>query len=381
MSATASIKEYDGNTTATVTLSDNRVAGDVFGVSYTAANFANKNVGTGKTVNVTGISISGLDAGNYTVNSTASTTANITPRSLTVTATGVNKIYDGTTAASATFSDNRVAGDALTVGGTTTFADKNVGIGKIVTVTGIVISGADAGNYTLFNTTTGTTANITIAPTTTLLVSSSNPSTFPIAVTFTATVTNTATNTPPIGTVTFKDGATTLVTMPLAPASGITAVASMLTSGAAATALSAGNHTITATFNGDTGNFSPSLCNLVQVVNNTPPTVVTITGPSSGYVTAAGTSVSFAGSFNDIPGDTHTAKWTFSYVDTSSNRDHAPAGHGIRHRGSWWWWNGDHQLLLREPRRIQRETDSRRLQRCRGDRQYRWRPARDDRHL
>jgi hypothetical protein len=61
-----------------VTLSDNRVAGDVFTTSYTSASFADKNVGTGKTVSVSGITISGADAGNYTFNTTATATADIT---------------------------------------------------------------------------------------------------------------------------------------------------------------------------------------------------------------------------------------------------------------------------------------------------------------
>ena len=66
-------------------LSDNRVSGDTFTDSYTSATFNNKNVGTGKAVSVTGIAISGTDAGNYTLTSTtASTTANITARVLTV---------------------------------------------------------------------------------------------------------------------------------------------------------------------------------------------------------------------------------------------------------------------------------------------------------
>ena len=41
------------------------------------ANFASAAIGNGKTVNITGLSISGADAANYTVNSTAVTTANI----------------------------------------------------------------------------------------------------------------------------------------------------------------------------------------------------------------------------------------------------------------------------------------------------------------
>ena len=121
-------------------------------------------MGTGKTVSVSGISISGTDAGNYTFNTTASTTANITARSLHVTASGVNKVYDGTTAASVSFHDDRVAGDFLTVSYTATFADKNVGTGKTVSVIGISISGSDASNYSLANTTTTTTANITARP-------------------------------------------------------------------------------------------------------------------------------------------------------------------------------------------------------------------------
>jgi hypothetical protein len=162
VSATGVNKVYDGTTAATVTLGDDRVSGDVFTDSYTTATFADKNVGTGKTVSVSGISISGADAGNYTVNTTASTAADITGRALTVSATGVNKVYDGTTAAIVTLSDNRVSGDVFTDSYTTAnFADKNVANGKTVSVSGISISGTDAGNYT-FNVTASTTADITV---------------------------------------------------------------------------------------------------------------------------------------------------------------------------------------------------------------------------
>ncbi len=164
VSATGINKVYDGNTTATVTLSDDRVSGDVLTTSYTTATFDNKNVGTGKTVSVSGISISGTDAGNYTFNTTASTTADITARALTVSATGINKVYDGNTTATVTLSDNRVSGDVLTTSYTTaTFDNKNVGTGKTVSVSGISISGTDAANYT-FNTTANATADITAKP-------------------------------------------------------------------------------------------------------------------------------------------------------------------------------------------------------------------------
>src|SRR6185369_5479140 len=98
----------------TVTLTDDRVAGDVLTDGYTGATFGDKNVGSGKTVSVSGVSVNGTDVGNYTFNTTAEATADITARSLTVSATGVNKVYDGTTSATVTLTDDRVAGDVLT---------------------------------------------------------------------------------------------------------------------------------------------------------------------------------------------------------------------------------------------------------------------------
>ena len=154
---------YDGTTTATVTLGDNRVAGDGFTTAY-GASFADKNVGTGKAVNVSSITIAGTDAGNYLANSTVSTTADITARPLNVTGAGVNKVYDGTATAAVTLSDNRVSGDVFATSYTAAFNDKNVGTAKPVSVSGIAITTGDAGNYALSTTTATTTANITARP-------------------------------------------------------------------------------------------------------------------------------------------------------------------------------------------------------------------------
>jgi len=89
--------------------------------------------------------------GNYTLaSSTATTTANITAVPLTPTVTALNKVYDGTTAATATCLLTGVVGtDVVTCAGTATFDTASVGTGKTVTVTGITLSGAAAGNYTL----------------------------------------------------------------------------------------------------------------------------------------------------------------------------------------------------------------------------------------
>jgi gliding motility-associated-like protein len=94
VTATGNNKTYDGNTTATVALSDNRVAGDLFTESYAGASFNTPGVGTSKPVNVTGIAISGGASANYTLgNVTASTTADITAIAIAVTANAQTKTY------------------------------------------------------------------------------------------------------------------------------------------------------------------------------------------------------------------------------------------------------------------------------------------------
>src|SRR5262249_8097416 len=69
-------------------------------------------------------------------------TIDITARTLHVSATGFDKIYDGTTAASVTLSDDRVGGDDLTIGyGSADFGDPAVGTHKTVTVHDITVGG------------------------------------------------------------------------------------------------------------------------------------------------------------------------------------------------------------------------------------------------
>src|SRR5262249_40470749 len=140
-SITANSKIYDGTTAAAIatrTLSG-ALAGDDVSLSGGTATFASKTVGTAKTVTASGLSLSGTSAANYQLaSSSATATANITARPLTVSAAGVNKAYDGTTGATVTLSDNRVSGDSLTDAYTSaSFPDKNVGTAKTVSVSGI----------------------------------------------------------------------------------------------------------------------------------------------------------------------------------------------------------------------------------------------------
>uniref|UniRef100_UPI0026098F7D beta strand repeat-containing protein n=1 Tax=Janthinobacterium sp. TaxID=1871054 RepID=UPI0026098F7D len=153
-------KTYDGNTSAGVNIGDDRVAGDALSLSGNAA-FGDKNVGTGKTVSVTNIGVTGADAGNYVLGSHGgSTTADIAARTLNVSFSGINKTYDGNTSAGVNIGDDRVAGDALSLSGNASFADKNAGTNKTVSVSGVEVVGADAGNYVLNTHSGSTTADI-----------------------------------------------------------------------------------------------------------------------------------------------------------------------------------------------------------------------------
>jgi hypothetical protein len=156
-------KVYDATANAVVTLADNRMSGDVFNTAHTSSVFSDKNVGIGKDVMVGGISLSGTDAGNYSANPSAITTATISAASLVVTATGVNREYDATTNASVTLADNRIVGDTFDVSHVSAeFTDKNVGNNKAIAINGISLVGSDARNY-VTRATGASNANITAA--------------------------------------------------------------------------------------------------------------------------------------------------------------------------------------------------------------------------
>lgn len=170
-------KVYDGGNTASVTtatpVANGFVTGDVFDINWTA-NYADKNVGGAKPITVSAVSLSNpagsssTDATNYTVASTGSATANITPRALNVYYTGVDRVYDGSTVASVTTADDRVLNDVLTINWTASYADKNVGTNKAITMSGVSLSSTDANNYNLtalsLTPTAVPKANITAAP-------------------------------------------------------------------------------------------------------------------------------------------------------------------------------------------------------------------------
>src|SRR5204863_8792862 len=84
-SFTADNKVYDGNNTATVLTRSliGVISPDVVTLIGGTATFSSKNVGMGKTVTLTGATLSGADVGNYLLESVAPTTANITSLHIT----------------------------------------------------------------------------------------------------------------------------------------------------------------------------------------------------------------------------------------------------------------------------------------------------------
>src|SRR4029077_15961416 len=96
--------------------------------------FASKNAGSGVTVAVSDLTVSGAQAANYALTQPTAT-ANITPATLTVTGvTANNKVYDATKTATLNTAGATlvgvIAGDTVTLnaaGATGTFASKDVG--------------------------------------------------------------------------------------------------------------------------------------------------------------------------------------------------------------------------------------------------------------
>jgi hypothetical protein len=153
----AANKVYDTTTVATLTgaATITPLGNDAVSISGQAVgSFADKNVGTAKPVSVSGLTLSGADAGNYMLALLPSLNADITPAALTLAGLSVgSKIYDGTSIAPLMGMASLIfaPGEALTLVGTAlaNFANANVGLGKPVMLSGLTLAGADALNYRL----------------------------------------------------------------------------------------------------------------------------------------------------------------------------------------------------------------------------------------
>jgi hypothetical protein len=128
---TAGDKVYDGTTTAPLNTT-NAILNGVIGTDVTldksaaTGAFADKNVGAGKTVTISGLTLIGTASANYILTQPAAA-ASITTRPITVTADTLTKVYgDADPALTYKLSASLVAGDSLT-GALTRSAGNSVG--------------------------------------------------------------------------------------------------------------------------------------------------------------------------------------------------------------------------------------------------------------
>ncbi|MGA1379803.1 MAG: beta strand repeat-containing protein, partial [Chitinophagaceae bacterium] len=158
---TVTTKTYNGTTSATLNTSAATLVTPASGdavtldVSGYTATFDTKNIGSAKPVTVTGLSLSGTDAGNYTLTQPSGLTGEITSKGLTITANDQSKTYgQANPALTITYAGFITGEDENTLttkptASTTATTTSNVGT---YTITG---SGGVSNNYT-FNYVSGT---------------------------------------------------------------------------------------------------------------------------------------------------------------------------------------------------------------------------------
>ena len=164
--AVANNKAYDATTAATIN-------GTLVGV-VNSDDVTFNGVGTFDSFNVasniavtSNATLTGTKASNYLLENPTGLVANITPKELTFTASVSDKIYDRTNTASVSLLSiiGVIGADEVTATIAGTFDTVTAGNNKSVTITSLVLGGANAANYSVITPTT-LTGNITQKPVT-----------------------------------------------------------------------------------------------------------------------------------------------------------------------------------------------------------------------
>src|SRR5438552_2702370 len=300
-----------GTPTGTVTFQDATTTLGTGTLSGGTATFTTSGLGTG-THSITGIY--GGDANftgstspilTQTIGKAASSTAvassnnpSIIGTAVTLTAS-VTSPVTGTLTGTVTFQDGTSAlGTGTLSGGAATFITSGLTAGTH-SITAVYSGDANFAGGTspvLMQTVNRVASSTSVA-------SSNNPSIFGSAVTFTATVTSSATSIP-TGTVTFQDGAATLGT-------------GMLSGGNATLATSAlvgGVHSITAVYGGDASFASSTSPGLTQTVNKAASSTAVV---SSNSASNRGAAVTFTATVTSSATGTPTGTVTFQDATTT----------------------------------------------------------------
>lgn len=171
-------KVYNGTTTATLAGNNYTTSGAIDGDTITLNNptsgtYDNKNVGVSKLVTTSGITINSASNGAATVygyqlsSSTAQgDVGTITSASLAVTAQPDTRVYNATTNSNVApiVTGTVYSGDSITTSPIQSFDNKNVGVNKILTPSGLVINDGNGGNNYSINYITDNHGIITAAP-------------------------------------------------------------------------------------------------------------------------------------------------------------------------------------------------------------------------
>jgi hypothetical protein len=232
----------------------------------------------------------------------------------TILASSLNpSTYGSGVTLTATVTSSSATGSITFKDGATTIGTATLGHGSGSYTTSSLVAGSHsltavyAGNSTYAGSTSNTvTQTVNTAATTTTLVSVANPSTYGNSVTLTATLTpSTAT-----GTLTFKDGLTTIGTATLGHGSGSISLSS----------IRAGSHSLTVVYAGNS-NYSGSTSNTVtQAVTQATSTTTLVSGANPSIV---GNSVTLTATISPS-----TGTGTLTFKDGSTTLGTATIGHG-----------------------------------------------------
>src|SRR6202034_4083981 len=124
-------------------------------VPVSSGTYDTKDAGTGKVVSVSGLTLTGAQANDYSIASGLSGAVGIiSPLALTASLVGnVSKTYDGTTAATLNGANYTlsapIGADVVSLVPVTSgsYDTKDAGTSKTVSVAGLVLTGADAADY------------------------------------------------------------------------------------------------------------------------------------------------------------------------------------------------------------------------------------------
>lgn len=260
--------------TGTITFSVNGVTTCTISGTLTATNVCNAPATT-LAVGTYSVLISYSGDTNYAP-TTGTVPLTVTPAALTVVVDSKTRTYGAANPTLTGTVTGVVAGETVTATYATTATVTSPAGNYPITATLTAGAGTSLSNYAVTNT-PGTLA-VTALPTVTTIATSGTPVPVTTSVTFTATVSSTL-GAVTAGTVTFRDGTTTLGTAAV-NASGQAAYST--------TALTAGSHVITATY-AASGGFTGSAASITQVMTAAPGSFTITASPSTQIIRGAGT--------------------------------------------------------------------------------------------